>query len=137
MSKTTKKLQYYFCPICKSLLQANKDSAGYPVCCGKETIEMSVRNKEGAGEKHLPFVKVDNEKNMATLFVQVGEVKHPMQEDHFIEWVEIRYGNKIQKSFLSPGQEPIAKFEIFNFKGEVTVIEYCNLHGLWETKIEI
>ncbi|NQU03749.1 MAG: desulfoferrodoxin, partial [Syntrophaceae bacterium] len=60
----------------------------------------------------------------------VGDVAHPMEEKHYIEWVEVISGEKAYMQFLSPGDAPEAEFSI---GGDVTVRAYCNLHGLWKS----
>jgi len=82
-------------------------------------------------EKHLPVIKkVGN-----NVIIKVGSISHPMIEEHYIEWIEIIVGDMIQRTFLKPGDEPIAKFEITNTNQEIIVRAYCNIHGLWSAKI--
>lgn len=72
------------------------------------------------------------------LHVQVGEVQHPMLNEHYITniWVEYPDGT-VDKTTLKPGEEPVAVFDIKDKNGKVSVYEYCNLHGLWKKEIEL
>ncbi len=62
--------------------------------------------------------------------VSVGSVAHPMEEKHYIEWIEIIAGGKAYRQFLNPGDTPEATF--MTEAKEITAREYCNLHGLWK-----
>ncbi len=99
---------------------------GELVCCGqpmKQTIENTV---DAAKEKHVPVI----EKVPGGFKVKVGSVAHPMEEKHFIEWIEIISDGKAYRQFLNLGKVPEATFMIDASK--VTAREYCNLHGLWK-----
>ena len=63
--------------------------------------------------------------------VKVGEVPHPMEENHYIEWVELNTDGKSCRHFFSPGDKPEIEFEA---KGDkATAREYCSVHGLWKS----
>jgi superoxide reductase len=81
---------------------------------------------DAAKEKHVPVV----EKTADGFKVKVGEVSHPMEEKHYIEWVELVVDDKAYRQFLNPGEAPEATFEID--AARATAREYCNLHGLWK-----
>lgn len=89
---------------------------------------------DGAMEKHVPYVAKDGDE----LKVQVGEVAHPMLENHWITnvWAEFEDGT-IDKKTLKPGEQPVAVFDVKDKNGKVTVYEYCNLHGLWKKEIDL
>ena len=99
------------------------------VCCGEEMKELKANSSDGAGEKHVPFVK--QEGNVVT--VMVGEVAHPMTEEHHIAWVALQTKNNIQYAELDHTGEPVARFVIGDDDEVVAAYEYCNLHGLWKT----
>jgi superoxide reductase len=81
---------------------------------------------DAAKEKHVPVIeKVDG-----GVKVKVGDVAHPMEEKHYIEWIEIIAGDKAERQFLNPGDAPEAEFKVAS--ENVTAREYCNLHGLWK-----
>ncbi len=101
---------------------------------GAPAEKLVAGSSDGATEKHVPEVKVEDGK----VKVQVGSVKHPMLEKHWITniWMEYPDGT-VEKATLVPGDEPVAEFEIKDNHGKATVYEYCNLHGLWKNEVEI
>lgn len=104
------------------------NDAGVPmICCGDEMQEAVAGSIDASLEKHVPAVVVDG----STMKVVVGEVPHPMVAAHFIQWIAVEQGDKVQFVKLNPGQEPTASFTIEPNKS-YTVYEYCNLHGLWK-----
>jgi superoxide reductase len=79
-------------------------------------------------EKHVPVIaRVENK-----VKVKVGSVPHPMEQKHYIEWIEVMADGKTCRKFLKPGEKPEAEFEITAEKIEAR--EYCNIHGLWKSK---
>ncbi len=100
--------------------------AGELVCCGQPMKLQQENTVDAALEKHVPVI----EKTENGIKVTVGTVAHPMEEKHYIEWIEIIADGKSYKKFLKPGDEPTAEFCI-NAE-TVTAREYCNLHGLWK-----
>ena len=87
---------------------------------------MSENTVDAAKEKHLPVI----EKTDSGYKVKVGEVAHPMQENHYIEWIELVAGDLLCRKYLKPGEAPEAEFP--PLEGEVVAREYCNLHGIWK-----
>lgn len=85
---------------------------------------------EASTEKHIPIYTTDNDK----VFVMVGEVEHPMQAEHSIEWIAIETQTGCQIKYLSPGEKPAAGFSISRQDTLVAVYAYCNLHGLWKNE---
>ena len=81
---------------------------------------------DAAKEKHVPVI----EKIDGGVKVKVGSVAHPMEESHYIEWVEIIADGEAYRQFLNPGEAPEATFCIE--AEQITAREYCNLHGLWK-----
>jgi len=77
-------------------------------------------------EKHVPVI----EKIAGGIKVKVGSVPHPMEEKHYIEWIEVIADGKAYRQFLKPGEAPEAIFKIE--AKTITAREYCNVHGLWE-----
>ena len=120
------KLEVYKCNVCGNMVEVLHGGQGELVCCGQAMVRLVENTVDAAKEKHVPVVeKVD-----AGVKVKVGEVAHPMEEKHFIEWVEVIADGKAYRQFLNPGETPEA---IFNVDAEqVTAREYCNLHGLWK-----
>lgn len=101
---------------------------------GQPAAELVAGSTDAATEKHVPAVTKEGDE----LKVQVGEVAHPMLDNHWITniWVEYPDGT-VDKKTLKPGQEPTAVFDVKDVNGKVTVYEYCNLHGLWKKEIEL
>jgi len=122
----TKKLQIYKCEICGNIVEVLHKGAGELVCCGQPMALRKENAVDAAKEKHVPVV----EKTAGRARVKVGSVAHPMEEKHYIEWIEIISDGKAYRQFLKPGDSPEAKFDIE--AGDVTAREYCNLHGLWK-----
>ena len=122
----TEMLEIYKCDVCGNIVEVLHQGIGKLVCCGKE-MKLLEEKREGEGkEKHLPVI----EKSETGIKVKVGSVEHPMDENHYIEWIEIIANEKICRKFLKPGEKPEAKFEISADNIEARV--YCNLHGLWK-----
>ena len=122
----TEKLQVYKCEICGNIVEMLHEGKGELVCCGKPMKLIVENTVDAAREKHVPVV----EKTDTGVKVTVGSVAHPMEEKHYIEWIEVIADGKAYRRFLKPGEAPEAVFSIE--AGEVTAREYCNLHGLWK-----
>ena len=123
----TKNQQVYQCTICGNIVEMLHAGEGELVCCG-EPMKLLVENAvDAAKEKHIPGV----EKIAGGFRVKVGSVAHPMEEKHYIEWIQvIADDGRVYRKFLAPGQSPEADFQIE--AKEVVAREYCNLHGLWK-----
>lgn len=126
----TKRYDIYKCNICGNIVQILHEGAGTLVCCGQDMELIGTKIHEEGNEKHLPVVKI--EKNRVV--VDIGSVQHPMEEAHFIEWIEVISGNESKRIFLKPGNIPHAEFLFENIE-QLRVREYCNIHGLWEIVI--
>ena len=119
------RLQIYKCEKCGNIVEVYVGSVGELVCCG-EPMKLMVENTvDAAKEKHVPVI----EKIDGGYKVKVGSVAHPMEEKHYIQWIELIAGDKVYTQFLKPGQAPEAQFKISADK--VTAREYCNVHGHW------
>lgn len=118
----------YKCGVCGNIVEVLHKGGGTLVCCGKEMIFFAENTSDGAKEKHVPVV----EKTQTGCKVKVGAVPHPMEEKHFIEWIELVADGRSFRAFLKPGQAPEAEFCLCFEPKEVSVREYCNLHGLWK-----
>ncbi|MGA8242750.1 MAG: desulfoferrodoxin [Desulfobacterales bacterium] len=119
-------LQIYKCEACGNIVEVLHGGEGELVCCGKPMVLIKENTVDAAKEKHVPVI----EKIEGGYKVKVGSVPHPMEEKHYIEWVELIADGKAYRQFLKPGQAPEAIFKIDAAK--VTAREYCNLHGLWK-----
>lgn len=120
----TEKMQVYKCEVCGNMVEMIHEGAGKMICCGQPMVLLEENTVDAAKEKHVPVV----EKTDSGITAKVGSVPHPMEEEHYIEWIEvIDDSGKSCRKFLKPGEAPEASF---CFGG--TVREYCNLHGLWK-----
>ncbi|MFZ7113086.1 MAG: desulfoferrodoxin [Desulfatiglandales bacterium] len=122
----TEKLQVYKCEKCGNIVEVLHAGAGELVCCGEPMKLFTENTVDAAKEKHVPVV----EKTADGFKVKVGSVAHPMEEKHYIEWIEIIADGKAYRQFLNPGDTPEAIFQID--AAQVTAREYCNIHGLWK-----
>ena len=125
-----KNVKFYHCEHCGLIVESIHDSVITPSCCGMKMNELIPNTVEASGEKHIPAVTVD--KNTVT--VNVGSVDHPMQDVHYIEWVQLVTENGSQRKHMKPGQAPKVTFELGGDK-PLAVYAYCNLHGLWMTEL--
>lgn len=119
--------QVYKCNICGNIVEVIHVGGGELFCCGKPMEFLSEKTEDVGKEKHVPVV----EKTPVGIRVKVGSIPHPMEEKHYIEWVEAIAGGMISRRFLNPGQTPEVEFELKADK--VQVRSYCNLHGLWKS----
>ncbi|SPD74634.1 Desulfoferrodoxin [uncultured Desulfobacterium sp.] len=124
----TERLEIYKCEICGNIVEVLHSGATDLTCCGAPMKVFKENTVDAAREKHVPAVQ----KTADGYKVKVGEVAHPMEEKHYIEWIEVIAGGKAYRQFLSPGQAPEADFKVDDAK--VTAREYCNIHGLWKAE---
>jgi superoxide reductase len=120
------RLEVYKCEACGNIVEVLHGGEGELVCCGQPMVLMTENTVDAAKEKHVPVV----EKIAGGFKVKVGDVPHPMEEKHYIEWVEVIADGRAYRQFLNPGQAPEATFMIE--ADQVTAREYCNLHGHWK-----
>lgn len=121
----TELLQVYKCEVCGNIVEMIHAGQGELVCCGQPMKLFIANTVDAAKEKHVPVKEAVD----GGLKVKVGSVAHPMEEKHYIEWIEVLVDGKAYRQFLKPGQAPEAFFPV---SGEFTAREYCNLHGLWK-----
>lgn len=125
----TERLEIYKCEVCGNIVEVLHPGKGELLCCGQPMKLMEEKVEEQGKEKHLPVV----ERTETGIKAKVGSVPHPMEEKHYIEWIEVEAEGVVYRQFLSPGDSPEAGFPI---KGEKVIArEYCNIHGLWKRKI--
>jgi superoxide reductase len=120
--------QIYKCNVCGNIVEVIHTGVGELVCCGQPMELLTEKTRDVGLEKHVPVIEKVGDK----VKVKVGSVPHPMEEKHYIEWVEIIANGKICRKFLKPGEKPEAEFETTAERMEAR--EYCNIHGLWKTK---
>lgn len=124
----TKLNEIYKCLVCGNIVEVVHESSGTLVCCQKPMFLLRENSQEAALEKHIPVIK----QNQNIVKIIIGEVEHPMLEEHFIEFIEIITNkNRIDRAYLKPGEKPEATFILEDGEIVEKVREYCNLHGLW------
>jgi superoxide reductase len=128
------KNQIYKCAICGNVVEVLTVGGGELVCCGKPMELLQEKTKDEGLEKHLPVVErlaAKDCKGSDGFKIKVGQIPHPMEEKHFIEWIEIKTKDgKVGKKFLKPGDKPETEF--YTRIDILEVRAYCNVHGLWK-----
>jgi len=123
----TQEKQIYKCSVCGNIVEVLHTGVGELVCCGQPMNLMRENTVDASQEKHVPVI----EKTAKGFKVKVGSAPHPMEEKHYLEWIELVVDGFSLRKFLKPGDEPSAEFCL---RGEnVFAREYCNLHGLWRS----
>ncbi|MFA6228320.1 MAG: desulfoferrodoxin [Patescibacteria group bacterium] len=128
--------EIYKCSVCGNIVEVVHVGGGVLVCCGQDMILQTENSVDASLEKHVPVI----EKTETGVKVKIGATLHPMEEVHYIEWIEIivdpptgasaQAGGRVDRRYLKPGDAPEAEF---NRSGEnITARAYCNLHGLWK-----
>lgn len=122
------------CESCKNVLEVvccnDSDSIS---CCGADLKALVPRTQEGetGAEKHLPVVECEGNK----VTVKVGNIYHPMTEEHSIGWVYLQTEKGCQRVCLEPSSDPVAEFCLTEGDKPVAAYAYCNLHGFWKTEL--
>jgi len=120
------RLQVYKCDLCGNIVEVLHGGAGELVCCGQPMKLMVENTVDAAKEKHVPVI----EKVEGGVKVKVGSVAHPMEEKHYIEWIQVIADGQAYRQFLKPGDAPEATFKL---KAQnISAREHCNLHGVWK-----
>jgi superoxide reductase len=125
----TKMFEVYKCEVCGNITKVVHNSGGLLVCCGKPMILQQEKTADQGKEKHVPIV----EKSEKGIMVRVGSIPHPMEEKHYIEWVEVRAGENVCIRSFKPGEKPETEF--CSADTDVKARAYCNVHGLWTNKV--
>lgn len=123
-------VKFFRCERCGNIVTKIIDAGPALSCCGQQMTELVANTTDAATEKHVPVITIDGD----TVTVAVGEVEHPMTEEHYIQWICLHTQAGLQFASLKPGEAPQA---VFKLAGGDTVIEafaYCNLHGLWKAQ---
>ncbi len=124
----TELMEIYKCEICGNIVEMVHGGPGELVCCGQPMVKMDAKTADWTTEKHVPVI----EKTDHGIKVTVGSTLHPMEEEHYIEWIEVVADGKIYREHLKPGMAPEALFCID--AQTITAREYCNKHGLWKNQ---
>lgn len=123
----TKLKQVYKCNLCGNITEVVHASGGTLSCCGQPMELLTENTKDAATEKHVPVI----EKIDGGYKVSVGSVAHPMEDKHYIEWIELVIPTGIMREYLKPSDTPEAVF--LTTATDVFAREYCNLHGHWKS----
>ncbi len=124
-----KRNEVYKCDLCGNIVSVLHGGDGELVCCGEAMKLLTENTVDAAKEKHVPVI----ERTEHGIKVSVGSTLHPMEEKHFIEWIEIIADGEVHRKFLKPGDTPVVEFcQCTSDAKEVIAREYCNLHGLWK-----
>ena len=124
-------LKFFRCSHCGNVIVKVLDKGVPVVCCGEPMEELAPNTVDAATEKHVPVVTVDG----SAIDVVVGEVEHPMGEDHYITMIVLETAKGFQVAQLAPTDAPKASFAVAAGDSPVAVYEYCNLHGLWKAEL--
>ena len=127
----TEKKQIYKCEICGNIIKVLENGPGQLVCCGKHMNLLEEKTQEQGNEKHLPILQREQEK----VSVKVGDIEHPMKQEHYIQWIEVITENKTYRKELNPNQKPQASFIIAQIEKILLIRAYCNIHGLWKKRL--
>lgn len=125
----TKLRELYKCEVCGNVVEIAHEGAPALVCCHQPMVKLVGKSENKGKEKHVPVIK----ENGNGIHVEVGDVHHPMEEKHYIKFIEVLTKDKVIRAELAPNQAPVADFPL-NKSDVVEVRSYCNLHGLWVTK---
>ena len=120
--------KFYICEHCRNIVTKIKDVGVPVVCCGEKMKELVPGTVDAAVEKHIPVHSVEG--NLVKVFV--GSTEHPMQPEHYIEWVSLQTKQGNQWKALKPGEKPEACYAICDGDEVEAVYTYCNLHSLWK-----
>ena len=125
----TKRFDVYKCNVCGNIVEVTFSGAGSMTCCGQDMKLLKGNTTDAAQEKHVPVI----EKIAGGYKVSVGSVAHPMEDKHYIQWIELLADDFSYIKYLKPGEAPVAEFQVEANK--VAAREYCNLHGLWKVEL--
>lgn len=121
-------MKIFKCKKCGNIVELIEDGKGVLSCCGEVMGEVVANTEDAAVEKHVPYTDIEED----MVYVKVGEVDHPMTEEHYITWVAAVYDDSVLKYNFKPGEAPEA---VFDYEKGMVVYAYCNLHGLWKKEL--
>ena len=122
-------MKIWKCTSCNNIVAVLREGTCVPHCCGQEMVELKANTVDAAKEKHVPVVEV----NSLIATVTCGEVFHPMEENHYIEFMALVTTEGIKLDYLKPGMEPVCYFALGEGEEILSAYAYCNLHGLWKS----
>lgn len=125
---------FLVCNNCGNVITKLSDSGVIPVCCGEEMNKLVPNTVDGVGEKHLPVITILDKH---AIRVHVGSQLHPMEKNHYIQFVAVETPDGLAIKYLHPGDIPVVTFFVEDTNQVLAVYEYCNLHGLWKTALTV
>jgi superoxide reductase len=125
----TKILEFYKCGECGNIVMITHTGEGELTCCGQAMKKLEEKTADAGKEKHVPVT----EATATGMKVKVGEVPHPMEKEHYIQWISVKKGRNFYIHALRPGEAPEAEFPVEN-TGDVKSLIFCNVHGLWTNR---
>ncbi|MCX6736662.1 MAG: desulfoferrodoxin [Candidatus Parcubacteria bacterium] len=123
----SEKNQIYQCSVCGQIIEILEPGKGQLVCCGLNMNLLKEKNQDEGMEKHVPVLN----RNENGWQIQVGTLPHPMEETHYIKWIELISIDGVYRIYLKPGDMPAGDFQINTENIKVRI--YCNVHGLWQS----
>ena len=125
-----KKKQFLYCQICGNIVEKVYDSGNVLTCCSKNMMELEAGVTDGKVEFHVPVCEM----NGTHVTIKIGQEPHPMETDHYIEWIEVVTDKGVIRRFFRPGDKPKFEFELEADEKICTIYSYCNKHKLWKAK---
>ena len=120
--------EIYKCNVCGNIVEVVHARDGELICCGQPMELLTEKLQDAGNEKHVPVI----EKTATGVKVKVGSIPHPMEEKHYIEWIELYADEAVYRKFLKPAEKPEAEFCVT--AKNLSARDYCNIHGLWKSK---
>ncbi|MFH0749911.1 MAG: desulfoferrodoxin family protein [Candidatus Gottesmanbacteria bacterium] len=120
--------QIYQCLVCNNLVEILRPGNELPEVCHKPLL-VPEKTSDMGQEKHVPVVT----KTAQGIHIAIGSIPHPMEDAHFIEWIELIAEKRTYRVYLSPGEKPEADFPLVD--GSLIIREFCNIHGLWKIDV--
>jgi desulfoferrodoxin-like iron-binding protein len=125
-----------FCPVCKSPKEKYSQN--------DRVFEESAEKSKEAAIKHIPLVTVNKkcglipEQSCADIIIRVGATLHPMENAHFIQFIDCYMDEKyISRINLSPGVFAAGCVHLKTQGDKVLVVENCNVHGYWKSEVKL
>lgn len=120
--------KFLICKTCGNQVEVIDEKSGVITCCGNKMSELIAGTTDASVEKHVPVYSVSG----YDVLVNVGSVTHPMEEEHYIEWIEVVTDYGVHRKNLKPNTKPQAEFRLVANEKVLEVYAYCNLHSLWK-----
>ena len=122
-------VRFLKCDECGNVIGLIHGEAENIKCCEKQMKLLHANTTDAATEKHVPVYEIDGNE----IIVRIGEVEHPMEEEHYIMWIAQVSEDRTTRVRLHPNQSTETRFPYIPGS---TIYEYCNKHGLWATEVE-